>query len=409
MKFKRKEMAQMVRNRIEAETYPNSQISQEGIKMTNRRFSRMRSVAFKALVIGLASLVLVFAGPVSTMLAGPSKPPPGFTIVLVTGQVTFCENEELVQGAKVIVYSKKKPDLKVETTTNSEGKFSASAILFGAHVQKALSDLGVEFPGFMIGKIASFVISLPFVGTFISITACLLNPCNNPDIQIRIGPEFGGAFAGGGIVNMEAFVGELRGFEVIANDGDPDKPAPMDYLSLFARDVATPLPLGAEWIPTIAAPFAKSASGTFRWTPLPTQARPEPYILQFKTRDVCPGSEATVEARITVKTQLPNLVPVEVQPMKLGGPQWRVKFRVHNQGSVGAGATQVRIRGVRVGDGRVVEYSFGTGALDPFATTGEIFADFAGGDYDVEIFVDPENKVQEVDESDNIVRLQLRS
>ncbi len=135
--------------------------------------SRTRNVAFKALLVGLASLVLVFAGPVSTMLAGPSKPPPGFLLVLVQGQANLCADGKPVQGAKVVLSSKKKPDLKVETITNSEGKFSASAILFGAHVQKALSDLGVEFPGFMIGKIASFVISLPFVGAFIQINVCL--------------------------------------------------------------------------------------------------------------------------------------------------------------------------------------------------------------------------------------------
>jgi hypothetical protein len=73
MKLKRKEMAQMKRNRVGAEQYPNSQISQEGITMTGRKQGRTRNMAFRMLAVGLASLlVLVLAGPVSTVLGGPS-------------------------------------------------------------------------------------------------------------------------------------------------------------------------------------------------------------------------------------------------------------------------------------------------------------------------------------------------
>jgi hypothetical protein len=58
----------MKRNRVTEKSYPNSQTLKERIEMT----SRMRSVAFKALLVGLASLILVFAGPVSTVLADGS-------------------------------------------------------------------------------------------------------------------------------------------------------------------------------------------------------------------------------------------------------------------------------------------------------------------------------------------------
>jgi hypothetical protein len=58
----------MTPNRVTEKSYPNSQTLKEGIEMT----SRMRSVAFKALLVGLASLILVFAGPVSTVLADGS-------------------------------------------------------------------------------------------------------------------------------------------------------------------------------------------------------------------------------------------------------------------------------------------------------------------------------------------------
>jgi len=37
----------------------------------------MRSVAFKALAVGLASLMLMFAGSISTVWAGPSHTVPG--------------------------------------------------------------------------------------------------------------------------------------------------------------------------------------------------------------------------------------------------------------------------------------------------------------------------------------------
>jgi hypothetical protein len=180
MKPKLTEVALMKRNRVTEKTYPNSQTLKEGIEMT----SRMRSVAFKALLVGLASLMLVFAGSSNATLAGGDPPPPGFILVLVQGQAKLCTDGKAVQGAKVILFSKKNHQLKVETTTNAEGKFSATAILFGAHVQEALSDLGVEFPGFTIGKMASLVISLPFVGIFISIDVCL-QPVIPPVIPCR--------------------------------------------------------------------------------------------------------------------------------------------------------------------------------------------------------------------------------
>jgi hypothetical protein len=159
----------MTPNRVTEKTYPNSQTLKEGIEMT----SRMRSVTFKALLVGLASLVLVFAGSSNATLAGGDPPPPGFILVLVQGQAKLCTDGKAVQGAKVILFSKKNHNLKVETTTNAEGKFSATAILFGAHVQEALADVGVEFPGFAIGQMTPIVLSMPFFGTFISVTACL--------------------------------------------------------------------------------------------------------------------------------------------------------------------------------------------------------------------------------------------
>jgi hypothetical protein len=407
----------MTPNRVTEKTYPNSQIPKEGITMT----SRTRSAAFKALLVGLASLMLVFAGSVSTVLAeGQHHNVPGqpghnggiqfFTpfVIGVTGllinKVTDCATGAVIPPEKL----------------TAEFVFADGAqppFQFGQ-----LKKIILKAEGYQPKEITQFM-TMQFGFGFLVLTfiiplegdICLQAiVCNNPQIVIQWGsgpgtPQF--PAAGGGIVNMENLVGEERSFQVIADDSDPDKPAPRDYLESFSIDPTTPLPAGAVWLPEIGLPFAKSLSGTFRWTPLPRDARAEPYIVRFRTKDVCPGGAATVEARITVKTRLPNLVPVEVQSVKLGGPQpqWRVKFRVHNRGSVGAAATQVRIRGTRIGDGRVVEYSFGTGALEPFQTTGEIFGDFAGEDYDVEIFVDPENKVQEVDEGDNIVRLQLRS
>lgn len=139
--------------------------------MMSHKFSRKRSVGLKVLAVGLASLMLVFAGSSNTALAG-GDPPPGFTTVLVTGQATLCIDGKPIQGAKVVVFSKKKPDLKVETTTNQEGKFSVLAVMFGTHAQAALADLGIKFIGYVIKQMTSFVLSGP-LGTFISINACL--------------------------------------------------------------------------------------------------------------------------------------------------------------------------------------------------------------------------------------------
>jgi hypothetical protein len=106
-------------------------------------------------------------------LAGGDPPPLGFILVLVQGQAKLCTDGKAVQGAKVILFSKKNHNLKVETTTNQEGKFSATAILFGAHAQAALADLTADFPGFTIGNFQSFVVTLPFIGAFIQLNVCL--------------------------------------------------------------------------------------------------------------------------------------------------------------------------------------------------------------------------------------------
>ena len=194
----------MERNRIEAErkdrqgaaldsTHSNTinDLSKEGITMKNRKFSRRRNVAFKALAIGLVSLVLMLVGSSNTTLAG-GDPPPGFIAVLVQGQASFCQDGKPVQGATVIIFSKKDPNIKVETTTNQEGKFSILAILFGKHVQEALSDLAVKLPGFDIEKLTSIVVTLPFLGSFISIDVCLkpaqpATPCTCTNLVVATG------------------------------------------------------------------------------------------------------------------------------------------------------------------------------------------------------------------------------
>jgi len=416
----------MKRNRVGAEQYPNSQISQEGITMTGRKQGRTRNMAFRMLAVGLASLlVLVLAGPVSTVLGGPSHSSNGqpghnggvhfpvpFIIgitALALGDVKDCQSGAVIPPEKL----------------TAEFFFAD-----GAHPPfqfNQLKKIIIKAEGYQPKEITQFM-TMQFTLGFLKLvfiipleaSICLQPACNNPQIVIKWGagsgsPQF--PVAGTGNVNREVFAGEESlQYEVIANDMDPDKPAPRDYLSLFARDLATPLPPGAEWLPEMSLPFSKEESGLFKWTPQFSDARAEPYVVRFKTRDVCPGAEATAEIHITVKTRLPNLVPINVTAVKLGGGHWRVKFQVHNRGSVGAKATQVRIYGIKVastpgGDpvGREKTESFGTGALGPFETTGEIFSDFANGDYDVTITVDPENKVEEVDEGDNVVRLQLRS
>ncbi len=164
----------MTRNRVEAERQTNSQISQEGIKMASLQLSSKRSVMFKVLAIGLASLVLILAGSGSTMLAhgSMSPPPPGFMFVLVNGQAMDCAKGTPIQGAEVDIFSKQNKDLKVETTTDSEGKFSALAILFGSDLQSALPDMGVDFPGFEVVSMTSAALQLGTL-TLISVDACL--------------------------------------------------------------------------------------------------------------------------------------------------------------------------------------------------------------------------------------------
>jgi len=153
--------------------------------MTSRKQSRTRNVAFRMLAVGLVSLMLMLlVGPVGTTLAG-GDPPPGFITVLVQGQATLCDSKAPVQGAKVVVFSKKNPDLKVETTTNQEGKFSVLAILFGSHAQAALADLGIEFVGYVIKQLTTFVLSGLF-GSSISISACVQDvPCRCTNMTLR--------------------------------------------------------------------------------------------------------------------------------------------------------------------------------------------------------------------------------
>lgn len=151
--------------------------------MMSQKLNLKWTVVFKALAIGLASLMLILAGSGSAMLAhDPMSPPPGFTTVFVNGQTNDCAKGTPIQGAKVIVFSKYNKDLKVETATDSEGQFSVLAILFGPDAQGAVADLSVDFPGFAIGSLTSEVITRPFLGTFISITACLAPA--PPDLSI---------------------------------------------------------------------------------------------------------------------------------------------------------------------------------------------------------------------------------
>jgi hypothetical protein len=173
----------MTPDRVTEKSYPNSQTLKEGIKMT----SRMRSVAFKALAVGLASLILVFAGSSNATLAGGDPPPPGFITVLVQGQAKLCTDGKPAQGVLVTVFSEKNSDLTAKTTTNAEGKFSVTAILFGANAHAALPDLVAVFSGFTVGEMQTGVIAVPFPvpTTIISISTCLLQLDRGPDQNVQ--------------------------------------------------------------------------------------------------------------------------------------------------------------------------------------------------------------------------------
>jgi hypothetical protein len=371
--------------------------------------------------VSLASLVLLFAGSIAPLLADGShhtsqgQPGPNGGVLFTTsfmigitglllGPVKDCATGEIIEPGRL--------SAMFVFPTEAQRSLHWSQL-----IKVVLSAEGFqprEITQFTIFRLTLGFLTLTFVIPIEAHICVNQGACNAPNIAIKWGqgaglPQF--PVAGGGIVRLQIPVGVPRAFDVVADDGDPTLAT--DYLTLFARDLTTALPPGAEWRPPIEAPFAKNLSGVFTWTPTPQDLRAAPYVIRFRARDACPGAEATVQVELTVVINLPNLNIVNVRTLQLGGGHWRVIFNVQNQSNVGARATQVRIRGVRLGDGRERTESYGTGALGPFAMTGDLFVDFAvnfaNRDYDVELFVDPENRVAEADENDNVVSLQLRA